>query len=121
MQKILMFFLAVLFLLLGWLVGLSSAQDSSPLQECTVTNLTLTDADTEYSHEIIPGSKLVSVKARTANSFKYTWVASASGTTYRTVPSGVEYYLVNAWFMNRRVLYFQSTTATLVLEIETCL
>lgn len=117
-MKRLLMFLLVLLPLVG--SGSSFAQNNSPLQECTVTNLTLTDAATEYSHEIIAASKLVSVKARTGNDFQYAWVALASGTTYRTVPSGSEYYIENAWFMTRRTLYFQSGTAGLVLEIETC-
>jgi hypothetical protein len=119
MNKILLFMATVLFLLFGYAVS-SFAQNNYPLQECTVFNLTLTDAGTEYSHEILPQSKLWSVKARTANAFKYSWTSGTSGTVYRTVPASSEHYLMNAWFMTKRTIYFQSSTAALILEIETC-
>jgi len=114
-----LFLLLVVMMFLGLFAAFAFA-DLKPLTECTVTNLTLTNAGTEYSHEIIPNSIYFAVKARTGSDFKYSWVAAASGTTYRTVPANSEYYIENGKFMNRRILYFQSAAAGLVLEIETC-
>jgi len=88
--------------------------------DCSVASLTLTDAATEYSYTFPRTTGNLAVKGRTSAAFQYCWTSAGSGTTYVTVPAGSQWYLESLNLRHKRITYFQSATAGLVLEIEYC-
>lgn len=86
-----------------------------------IYNLTLTDADTEYSQQFNSGLRSFTVKARQAGAaVKLALVSGSSGTNYITIPAGSSYELSPAVTSKRDdvfTLYFQSPVAGTILEI----
>jgi len=84
----------------------------------TVTNVTMTAANTEYSHTVQANTKKLLIKERSGgSSVKLCYTSGASGTTYITIPAGSSKYLEATW-LRGIVLYFQCPDAGNVLEIE---
>lgn len=99
--------------------SISNSQPISPGQKLTIANLTLTSADTEYSYTFPSGTLYFTVKARTSAVFKIAFSENASGTTYETVPAGSQWIPDRPLLLrDNRIVYVQSSTAGLVLEIS---
>jgi len=56
-----------------------------------IYNVTMTDADTEYSQALPAQTKKFLVKCRGSYAIKVCFTAEASGTTFVTVPAGMSY------------------------------
>jgi hypothetical protein len=82
----------------------------------TITNLTLTSANTEYSYTVPENTFKVQFKCRTSFDVKYSYTSGESGTTYVTLPSGATYWDDN--INTSSTIYFQSATAGVVMEIQ---
>lgn len=84
----------------------------------TIANVAMTTGGTEYSYTIPANTKKILFKERSGgNSVKFCFTASASATTYVTLPAGSTKYLEGAW-LTGLTLYFQSANSGLVLELE---
>lgn len=84
----------------------------------TIYNTTMTLADTEYSRALPTGTKKFMVKNRGLYDIKLTFSAGASGTTYITIPAGMNYWEdLTDLLASNRTLYFQCATAAQVCEI----
>jgi len=83
-----------------------------------ITNLTLTLADTEYSHALPNGTKKYTVQCRTDDVLKLSYTKEESGSTYITIPEGASQSEDNL-NTNVLVLYLQSPTAGVIVEITT--
>ena len=81
-----------------------------------VYNVTMTNANTEYSQALPANTKKFLIKCRTAYDIKVCFTSGASGTTYLTVPAGSAYCetLIQPAVLT---LYFQCATAAQVAEI----
>lgn len=87
-------------------------------QKTTIYNKTLTVADTEYSQVLPVGTRKVLIKERTgAADVKLAYVSGESGTVYITIPAGSSKYLEGV-YLSDIILYMQSPTAGVVVEIE---
>lgn len=84
----------------------------------TISNVTLTTANTEYSYTVPEYTFKLQIKARsTTAAIKVAYVSGESGTNYFTIPAGQTY-----WEDNITVaftIYMQSTTAGTVAEVLT--
>lgn len=83
----------------------------------TIKNLTLTTQDTEYSYALPNGTKKFEVQCRTDNEVKIAYVEEESGSNFRTIPEGATKAEDNL-NTSHLILYFQSPTAGVVVEIE---
>ena len=81
-----------------------------------IYNLTLTNADTEYSQALAAGGSRVELKARTLADLKLAFISTESGTTYVSIFGGASYVLPEN-SRTRNTLYLQSPTAGAVVEI----
>ena len=83
----------------------------------TIANVTMTDANTEYSYAVPSGAKRFEIKLRAINALlKLAFVSGASGTTYITIPYGASYNELD--IKGGMTLYFQSATAAQTAEIK---
>lgn len=81
-----------------------------------IYNLTLTNADTEYSQALPENTFKVMIKARsTTAAMKLSYTSGESGTTYFTIPAGQTYWDDN--INTSQTVYLQSPTAGTVAEI----
>lgn len=84
----------------------------------TIYNVTITLANTEYSQALPANTKKFAIKLRSNTAdLKYAFVATQSGTNYRTIPAGSEKSEDNL-ILAAVTLYFQSSTASQTAEIE---
>lgn len=84
----------------------------------TVANVSMAAANTEYPYTFPANTVNFVMKLRAQNvAFKYTWTSGESGTTYITAPAGF-IRGQNDVEISGRVIYFQSTTASNTMEIE---
>lgn len=81
-----------------------------------IYNLTMTLANTEYSQALPSGTRAITIRCRGLYDVKFSYTASASGTTYITIPSGMNYFeeQVN---LSSKTIYAQCATAGQILEI----
>lgn len=87
-------------------------------QKPTIFNLTLTDANTEYSQAIPANARKVLVRERTGGAdLKLAYISGESGSNFVTIQSGAAKAIDNV-YMKDLTLYLQSPTATVVVEIE---
>lgn len=84
-----------------------------------ITNLILTDANTEYSYIIPTGTKKYTFQCRTDNNLKYAYVEDQSGSVFSSIPEGASKSEDNLNTAPELTLYLQSPTAGVVVEIET--
>ena len=82
----------------------------------TIYNLTLTNADTEYSQALPANTKKYMIGCRTANAMKLAFTSGQSGTTYFTIPAN-RYYWEDMIDTPSLTIYLQSPTAGVVAEI----
>lgn len=82
----------------------------------TPTNVTMTSADTEYSHALSSDTKRFMVQCRGSYDVLLAFVSEQSGTTYITIKSGQNYW-EDALDLTGITLYFQCATAAQILEI----
>lgn len=84
----------------------------------TIANVTMTNANTEYSYALPANTKKFQFKERAgASSVKYSFTSGESGTVYVTLPVGSTKYFEGSWLRGLTV-YFQCPDAGKVLEIE---
>jgi hypothetical protein len=89
------------------------------MQNPKVINLTMTNANTEYS-VVLKNVRSFTVKNRSANDVKIAFSPGESGTTYFTLPSGSSYsenYIKEGLTNGNLTLYVQCAAAGNVLEI----
>jgi len=87
---------------------------------CQPAELTLTDANTEYSLTLPENTAIVRVQARTAVAVKLSFIQLDDGTNpiaaYWTLKSGGVYE--SPYVTGRHTIYAQSAVAGVVLEIQ---
>ena len=87
-----------------------------------VYNVAMTNADTEYSQALPKNTRKVLFKLRGSSAaLKYAYESTESGTKYITIPAGGGSKYLEGIFLDLTspiTLYFQSPTASQVLEIE---
>ena len=81
-----------------------------------IYNLTLTNANTEYSQALTFSASYFEVKCRTLSDMKLSLVSGQSGTTYITIPAGAS-FSSNGQMFGTKTLYLQSGSAGVVAEI----
>ena len=81
-----------------------------------IYNVTLTNANQEYSQTLTGRVYQVNIQCRTASDVKLALSSGASGTTYFTIKSGMVYYeqIISS---SSITVYLQSATAGVVVEI----
>jgi len=97
-------------------LGKKADKSTTPI----VYNLTLANANTEYSQELPAHTKELRFRCRTLYDVRYAWVAGkvANPTTpYLTLPAGCDYWS-DRNDLSSRTLYFASSTAGVVIEME---
>lgn len=84
----------------------------------TLTNVSMTSANTEYSYALPSGTSKALIKLRDGTvACKLGYVSGASGTTYLTIPAGSSKEITDIKGTGI-TLYFQSASASQVLEVE---
>lgn len=87
-------------------------------QTPVIYNVTITNADTEYSQVLPANTRKVLIKLRSgAADLKLAYTVSESGSNYITIPAGASKYLEDTK-LSSITLYFQSPTALQTAEIE---
>lgn len=85
----------------------------------TIANVAMTSSNTEYSYSLPAGTIRFEIKLRSLNALlKLSFVSGESGTTYITIPYGSSYREDDVKGTPIS-LYFQSPTASQVLEVKT--
>lgn len=88
------------------------------LSRPTIANVTMTDANTEYSYAVPAHAKRFEIKLRSLNALlKMAFNSGESGTTYITIPYGASYSEQDVK-VGGRTLYFQSPTAAQTAEVK---
>lgn len=83
----------------------------------TISNTTLTSANTEYSYVLPELTFKFQIKARsTTVVVKYAFVSGESGSNYMSIPANMTYWDDN--ICTSSTIYLQSTTAGAVVEIQ---
>ena len=86
-----------------------------------IYNLTLTNANEEYSQAIASFAHKIEIKCRTFADMRLAYVSGESGTTYVTIPAGSGRTIAAADgrpISGILTLYLQSPSAGVVAEIE---
>ena len=86
----------------------------------TVFNVTLTNANTEYSQALPTNTKELRFRCRTLYDIRYAWVTGKVATPtepYLTLPAGSDYWS-DRNDLNNQTLFFASSTAGVSVEIE---
>jgi len=81
-----------------------------------ITNLVLTNANTEYSHNLQTNLNQLIIKARGNSTLKLAFISGDSGTTYITIPNKACLNVSNIGFTGA-TLYIQSSANNEVAEI----
>lgn len=93
----------------------------SSLESTTVTeyNVTLTVADTQYSQALPANCRRVTFRCRTGAECRYAWATgkvAGSVAPYQTLKVNADYGIDG--ILSSNTLYFASTTAGVVIEME---
>jgi len=86
----------------------------------TISTLTLTATDTDYTHTFESDTKVVEIMNRSSNDVKYAFVSGgvAAG-NYRTIPADATLSKDNIHLLSpHNTWYFRGTNAGDVIEIE---
>jgi len=86
----------------------------------TIYNVTLTNANTEYSQALPANTRKVAFRCRTANAIRYAWATGKVATPtapYATLASGAE-WAADGIKLTGKTLYFASPSAGVVVELE---
>lgn len=87
----------------------------------TVYNITLTSADTEYSQALPTNTREFRFRCRTSYDVRFAWVTgkvAAPVAPYLTLPAGTDYFS-DYNKLSSKTIYFASSTAGVVVEMET--
>ena len=98
----------------------TSANQQPPSTTPTVYNLTLTNANTEYSQALPANTREFRFRCRTLYDIRYAYVTGKVATPtapYLTLPVGMDYFS-DYNNLSSQTLYFASSTAGVILEIE---
>lgn len=87
---------------------------------CTVENLTLTLADTEYVFTFPPKTLSWEIKGRNSETFRFSYRVGTSLTVFKTVPTGASVYEQNVYFEQYPYIYLSAPGVGVVLEIDYC-
>ena len=82
-----------------------------------IINLTLTNANTEYSAALTQNVSFFEVKCRSLNDLKMSLTSGESGTTYITIPAGSGWSSRGPIF-GTKTIYLQCGSAGVVAEIS---
>lgn len=97
-----------------------SANQQPPSTTPTVYNLTLTSANTEYSQALPANTREFRFRCRTIFDVRYAYVTGKVATPtspYLTLPAGSDFW--SDWTnLPSTTLYFASSTAGVIMEIE---
>jgi len=98
----------------------TSDKQQPPSTTPTVYNVTLTNADTEYSQTLPANTREFRFRCRTSYDIRYALESGKVATPtapYLTLPAGSDYY--SDWNnLSSKTLYFASSTAGVVVEVE---
>ena len=86
----------------------------------TVYNVTLTNANTEYSQALPVNTKELRFRCRTLYDVRFAWVTGKVATPtepYLTLPAGSDYWS-DRNDLSSQILFFASSTAGVVCELE---
>ena len=85
-----------------------------------IYNLTLTNANTEYSQLLRSFSKMFLIQCRSIADMRLAFVATETATNYITIFSGSSYaFEVADGFVGEKTVYLRSASAGVVAEILT--
>lgn len=84
--------------------------------DCKITNLSLTNKDTEYSHSLVDDLKQLRIRCRGAADLKYSFVSGESSTNYFSIYRGTCENLIDLDFTGK-TLYIQATKDSMTIEI----
>lgn len=85
----------------------------------TIVNLNVVAADTEYSYALPAGTKHFTVKDRKGDAkTRIAYVMGTSGTNFKTVDMGNTYEVKDISTIAGLTIYFQSSKASRIIEIE---
>lgn len=98
--------------------GGTSTGGGSTISSPTIANETATLATTEYSYALPSGTKFFRLKARNNAKLQLAYVATETSTNYLTVSPGFEYESPQFEIDTSITVYFQSSKAATVIEIE---
>lgn len=84
----------------------------------SIANVTVTLANTEYSHALPTGTKYFRLKVREDSKLQLAFAATNSGTNYLTVFPGFTYESPPFALSSSVTVYFQCYKASQIVEIE---
>ncbi len=93
---------------------------SNPTETPTVYNVTLTDADTEYSQKLPSSTREIRFRCRTLFDVRFAWETgkvAAPTAPYLTLPAGSDYHS-DEKDLTAETLYLASSEADVVVEIS---
>lgn len=90
--------------------------DIANATDCEITNLSIVNANTEYSHALTNGLKQLRIRCRGIADLQYSFVSGESGTKYFTIFKGTCDSIIDLDF-DSKVLYIQSNKASVIVEI----
>lgn len=82
----------------------------------TVTNLTLTSSNTEYSHAFQTGVRYFVLRARNNAKLQIAFASGESSTKFVTIPNGCTFDLPDL-SLTGKMIYIQSNIAGTVVEL----
>ena len=82
----------------------------------TIYNVPLTNAGQEYSQTFLTEAAGYLVQCRSLNDIQIAFISGDSGTTYLTIAAGSAYN-ENVGIIGKNIIYMQSQTAGVVVEI----
>lgn len=98
----------------------TSANQQPPVTTPIVYNITLTNANTEYSQALPDNTRELRFRCRTSDDIRFAWEpgkVAAPTSPYLTLPAGSDYW--SDWNnLSGKTLYFASSTAGVVVELE---
>ena len=92
----------------------------NPTTTPTIYNVTLTDADTEYSQALPSSTREIRFRCRTLFDVRFAWLKNKVATPtapYLTLPAGSDYFSDDS-DITGKTLYLASGEAGVVVEIE---
>ena len=93
---------------------------ANPSKQPTVSNVTLTSADTEYSLELASSTRELRFRCRTLFDVRFAWVTGKVATPtapYLTLPAGSD-YSSDIKDLTGKILYLASSEAGVVVEVS---
>ncbi len=98
----------------------TSVRQQPPVTTPTAHNVNLTNANIEYAFDVPANTREIRFRCRTLFDVRFAWEegkAGGSNSPYLTLPAGSDYWSDNN-NLEDQTLYFSSSTAGVVVEIE---